>query len=290
MCSWRFAMACLGLALTPLALHSQEADRPVKVMTFNLRFATASDGENAWDKRKEFLAETIRAFNPDLLGTQETLASQRDYLSRAFPTHAVFAAGRDDGKDKGEMAALYWNTSRFEKLDGGHFWLSDTPERVGSKGWDSALPRIATWVKLREINSAKKPVLFLNVHLDHQGAKARLESAKLMRKMLGKLGEGCSIVVTGDFNTAEGSPPYEAFFGKSDSAVTLIDAYRKVHPERKKDEGTFNAFRPDAINGPRIDWIGCSPDWNPTKASIDRTTKNGRCPSDHFPVTAELSR
>src|SRR6185295_13279814 len=129
-----------------------------------------------------FLAETIKTFNPDLLGTQETLAVQRDFLVEQLPTHAVFAAGRDDGKERGEMAALFYRKERFEKIDGGHFWLSDTPEKIGVKGWDAALPRIATWVKLRDLKvKDAKPILYINVHFDHQGKKARVESGKLMR-------------------------------------------------------------------------------------------------------------
>src|SRR5262245_3061593 len=143
-------------------------ERTVKVMSFNIRYGTAKDGENAWPNRKDFLVDTIKKFNPDLLGTQETLAMQRDYLAEQLPTHAALAAGRDDGKEKGEMAALFYRKDRFEKLAGGHFWLSETPESVGVKGWDAALPRIATWVKLRDLkNTSLKPIFYINVHFDH---------------------------------------------------------------------------------------------------------------------------
>ena len=122
----------------------------IRVMSFNIRYGTAPDGENHWDKRKEFLLETIRAFNPDLLGTQETLGFQRDYLAKHLPEHDVFGVGRDDGKDKGEMMAVYWRKERFKKQDGGHFWLSETPDEAGSQGWDAMFPRLVTWVKLTD--------------------------------------------------------------------------------------------------------------------------------------------
>ena len=116
----------------------------IRVMTYNIRYGTAADGVNAWPERKEFLAETIRAHDPHLLGTQETLRFQRDELLGLLHRFEAAGVGRDDGKEKGEMAALFSRTDRFERLDGGDFWLSPIPDTAGSKGWDAALPRIAT--------------------------------------------------------------------------------------------------------------------------------------------------
>ena len=187
------------------------AAEAIRVMSFNIRYGTADDGVNAWPKRKQFLTDTISAFDPDLLGTQETLAFQRDELLGLLHRYEAAGVGRDNGREKGEMATLFYKPARFEKLAGGDFWLSPTPETVGSKGWDAALPRIATWVKLADkANQAAAPILFLNTHFDHQGAEARRESAALIRRWLGEHGAGCRLVVTGDFNAGEGAPPYEA--------------------------------------------------------------------------------
>lgn len=288
----RIGLMAFGLFLCGYADYTHAGDVPaVRVMSFNIRFGTAKDGANHWDKRKVFLVETIKAFDPDLLGTQETLASQRDYLAKHLPKYGVFAAGRDNGKEKGEMAALYWRKDRFHKLDGGHFWLSETPNKVGSKGWDAALPRLVTWVKLSDQKAANaKPILYLNTHFDHQGKKARHESAKLLRAQINKLGKGCSVIVSGDFNAGEDSDAHKVLFGKQGGKVLLVDTYRAVHPQRSKKEGTFNGFNPKSTEGSRIDWIGCSPDWSVKGAAIDRITKDGRTPSDHFPVTAVLQR
>src|SRR5437660_4595583 len=130
--------------------HAAEPAPPVRVMTFNIRYGTAADGENHWDKRKEFLVQTIKAFDPDLLGTQETLGFQRDYLAQNLSGFGVVGVGRDDGKEQGEMMALYYRQARFEKTAEGHFWLSETPETAGSKSWDSSLPRMLRWVKLQD--------------------------------------------------------------------------------------------------------------------------------------------
>lgn len=267
-------------------------DADIRVMTFNIRYGTANDGENHWDKRKEFLVETIEAYRPDLLGTQETLGFQRDFLAKHLRDYGILGVGRDDGKEQGEMMALYYRKERFTKLAEGHFWLSETPETAGSKSWDSSLPRMATWVKLQDRkNTSTPPILFMNTHFDHRGPQARLESAKLIREKIGTLGKGCTIIVTGDFNSGEGSAPYKALFAEAAGQESpVIDCYRSVHPERAKDEGTATGFKASATGGSRIDWIGCSRDWQVALAKIDRTEREGRTPSDHFPVEVVLRR
>lgn len=286
-----------GLLLTMLSLASAictaNEELPVRVMSFNIRYGTAKDGVNHWDNRKEFLVETIKDFGPDLLGTQETLAFQRDFIQERLPTFQSFGVGRDDGKDNGEMAALFYNQHRFEKLDGGHFWLSPTPDVVGSKGWDAALPRIATWVMLRDRTTADSaPILFLNTHFDHMGAEARTQSASLIRSKLTKLGENCRVIVTGDFNADANSGPYKSLFA-NDSAnpelISLQDTYiHTTSPHSDTSTGTFSGFKVANTGGPRIDWIGCSSHWQVRQARIDRTQLEGKTPSDHFPVTAVL--
>ena len=286
-------LGLLAAALFTLAGNIDAGGKmPVKVMSFNIRYGTAKDGENHWDKRRAFLAATIKAFAPDLLGTQETLAFQRDYLAGKLSGHHVFGVGREDGKEDGEMTAVYWNKDRFTKLGGGHFWLSETPSKVGSRGWDAALSRMATWLKLADRKGADaKPILFVNTHFDHKGTKAKLESAELLRRQIAKLGAGCSVIVTGDFNSDEGSDPYKALFGAPEGKkAPVVDSYRVVHPQHAKGEGTFSSFKAGASNGKRIDWIGCSRDWTVQSADIDHASKDGRTPSDHFPVNAVLQR
>lgn len=259
-------------------------------MSYNIRYGTANDGKNHWNTRKEFLISTIKTFDPDLLGTQETLGFQRDYLAAQLMGYEVVGAGRDNGKDKGEMAAIYFKRSRFEKLDCGHFWLSKTPEVAGSKSWGAACPRMVTWVKLRDCQGPEdEPVVFLNTHFDHHGTRARLESAWLLRRCVAELGKTNRIIVTGDFNAGEDSMPYHMFFGALESTPPFMaDVYRVVHPLRSVNEGTFSGFKANVTNGPRIDWIGASAGWVVVSAEIDRTARNGCTPSDHFAMKAVL--
>ncbi len=284
--------AVCAVSVTAL-LHAADPDAAsdIKVMSYNLRYGTAKDGENHWDKRKHFLAETIKAVNPDLLGTQETLGFQRDFVAAALPGHEVLAVGREDGQEKGEMTAIYWRKDRFEKVDGGHFWLSTTPEAAGSKGWDTSLPRMATWVRLKDKAHEGQPVLWINTHFDHVGTVARIEAAKLIRDRLVTLGKDCSLIVTGDFNSSEGSEAYQALFGKrEDEESPVVDSYRAAHPQRAEFEGTTTPFLATPSKSARIDWIGVSRDWKVIESAIDHPDHEGRTSSDHFPVHAIIRR
>jgi endonuclease/exonuclease/phosphatase family metal-dependent hydrolase len=279
----------LGLATIGWA-QTKPNKTDVRVMSYNIRYGTANDGENHWDKRKEFLIETIKAFDPDLLGTQETLGFQRDYLAAQLAGYDVLGVGRDDGKEKGEMTALYFKLNRFEKLDGGHFWLSETPDVPGSKNWDAALTRMVTWVKLRDRLAPKeKPLVFFNTHFDHRGEQARLESARLLRRRVAALSKDNRVIVTGDFNAGEDSAPYQAFFAAQDGKPSPVtDVYRTIQPTRAANEGTFSGFKVNSTSGPRIDWIGVAAGWTVITAEIDRTARDGRTPSDHFAMNAVL--
>lgn len=283
-----FGETCIGKQ--PNLDSESNSRHTTRVMSFNIRYGTAKDGENHWNKRKDFLIETINAFGPDLLGTQETLLDQRDFISSKLSGYESFGVGRDDGKEAGEMAALFYRTARFEKVAGGHFWLSQSPDTVGSKGWDAALPRLATWVKLRDrVNIQAKPILFLNTHFDHQGQQARRESAKLIRKKILELGPDCDLVVTGDFNAGADSDVHRSLFAdEGEQASPVVDTFSIANPKSNGDQGTFSGFKSTAISGPRIDWIGCSREFSVHAAAIDRTERDGRTPSDHFPVTAVL--
>jgi endonuclease/exonuclease/phosphatase family metal-dependent hydrolase len=260
-------------------------------MSFNIRYGTAPDGLDAWEHRREFVLETVNAFDPDVLGTQECLRFQADYLAANLPGYAVVGAGRDDGGDAGEMCAIFYRADRFKKLDQGHFWLSETPEAVGSRGWDAALPRMATWVKLRARGDTLGAFVVVNTHFDHAGAEARLESARLVSAETWSIRSGSPAIVMGDFNSpadsTAGRPYMELLTGVGDSTRMLVDTYRATHPEPSPNEGTFNAFR-GLIDGARIDWILATPGIEVLEGGIDRRHRRGTYPSDHFPVTAVL--
>ena len=276
-----------GIASGQAADQAAPTDNPLKVMSFNIRYGTARDGDNQWDNRHELVIKTIKHDSPDLLGTQETLKFQADYLRENLPEYAWFGRGREVTPEKGEYCAVFYRKSRFKKLDGGHFWLSPEPDKPGSRGWDAALPRMVTWVKLQDQQSGH-PLFWFNTHFDHRGAKARIESARLLARKVNEMAAGEYFVVTGDFNAKVESKPYLAMFGETNgSQSVIVDTFRQANGSQAQDVGTFNGFK-GTRTGARIDWIACSPRFQIEAAGIDDFEVDGQYPSDHFPVTATL--
>ena len=255
---------------------------PLRVMSFNLRYGLANDGPNRWEARCDLVAETVRAFDPDILGTQETLRMQADFLLSQLDGYDYF--GRSRMTTPSEHCGILYRRERFTRLAGGHFWLSERPEQPASKGWDAALPRMATWLLLADASSPR-PLLVVNTHFDHRGREARHRSAALLRDRIAALqaiAADPDVVVTGDFNTDAGSPPHQTLLDGS----VLVDTYAAVS-DGDAPSGTFNGFR-GVTDGPRIDWILAGESLAIEATGIDRTERDGRTPSDHFPVTAVL--
>jgi endonuclease/exonuclease/phosphatase family metal-dependent hydrolase len=275
-----------------MALSSdiQAGDRntPIKVMSFNIRYGAANDGENSWKHRDYLVLETIQNYGPDLIGYQEALKFQVDFLKQNLKGYGFHGIGRDKGTEEGEYVPVMWKMDRFELVDSGHFWLSETPEIPGSVSWDSSLTRMLSWVVLRDKKAVgyQKELVFANTHFDHRGNQARLESAKLIRQRAEEIMNDIPIILTGDFNTTEDLAPYaalckaEGFNGKP-----LVDAFRVIHPEVSDNERSFGAWV-GRRDGKRIDWILHTDDFVTLNAAINYTQDAGRYPSDHYPVEA----
>ncbi|QDT54760.1 Endonuclease/Exonuclease/phosphatase family protein [Caulifigura coniformis] len=285
---------CLLLFGLIVATRSIEAapPEPLRVMSFNIRYGTAKDGPNHWDLRKDFVVETIKAFKPDLLGTQETLGFQKDFLAEKLPEYTAIGVGRDDGGDKGEMMAIYIRKERLDVVASGHFWLSETPDVVGSQSWDSSLPRMVTWADLQDRQAADRPqIRWFNTHFDHRGIEARKQAGRLLRERLAGT-TGKALIVTGDFNSLETSEAYRNLFGTIDGhASPVLDVFKSLPKEKQPtgDTATFSNFRGGGPRkGGRIDWIGVNDRFRVVSAEIDYTERDGRTPSDHFPITTIL--
>lgn len=256
----------------------------LRAMSFNIRYGTADDGENRWANRRELLFKTIRDAGPDILGLQEVLAFQAEELRAALPGYGFVGVGRDDGRDGGEFSPIMFRLSAFELRDSGHVWLSPTPTVPGSKGWDAALPRLATWVLLRGKSPPHAELYVVNTHMDHVGEQARLESARMLRTMAAAHA-GVPTLVMGDFNCGPDSPPYAALTSR-DGDGALRDPWVELS-SRLAGVGTFHAFT-DSPKSPRIDFAFCNDLLEPIAVDIDRR-HNGRVyPSDHYPVIAEF--
>lgn len=257
----------------------------VRVMSFNIRYGLADDGADSWEHRHDLVAQTIHNYGPDLLGIQEGLLFQVDYLKAELPEHGFVGVGRDDGANEGEMCGIFFRAELFEVLDSGHFWLSKTPGQIASRNWDASLTRMASWVILRTRDHEPVTFVFANTHFDHMGEVSRRESAKVIHRQLSFIAGALPVILTGDFNAPAESGmdgPYQVLT----TDHNWRDTYRNLHPITP-NEGTFNSFRGES-SGHRIDWILTLGRLETLEAEINQTCRDGRYPSDHFPVTATI--
>lgn len=270
--------------LVPFILLSTgcSAPAPFRVMSFNVRYDNANDGVNRWELRREQVVEAIRSQGPDILGLQEVLASQADELRAALPEYGFVGVGRDDGAFRGEFVPIFFSKERFTLVDTGHFWLSPEPDQPGSKGWDAALPRMATWARLRCNDAPLCEIHVVNVHFDHEGRLARRESAQLLRRMVESIG-GRPTIVTGDFNCVPGSEPYRILTEDRQNLAEMNDPHASGPYAMA---GTYHGFKGEASG--RVDWILLNRRFEALEVAIDQRKLDGRWPSDHFPVVAQV--
>jgi endonuclease/exonuclease/phosphatase family metal-dependent hydrolase len=296
------------------AAAADDADEPFRVMTFNIRYDNPSDGENSWPKRKDKVASMVTLYEADIVGMQEALRRQIDDLAERLPNFAWMGVGRQDGKNGGEFTPIFYRRDRFEVLDKGDFWLSPTPDVAGSRGWDAALPRIATWAKFTDKHTGQ-PFFVFNTHFDHMGRTARLESAKLLRKRAIEMAKDHAVIVMGDLNCTASSPPYLWLVGKEPlpPAGQTTAARQSTSPADapaadSKPTTAANALT-DAMTVSRRPHHGPTTTWNGFQAIIPARKIDhilihgpvvveqhavladhwdGRFPSDHLPVLAEV--
>lgn len=257
----------------------------LNLATFNVRIQTTADTqERSWNNRKNHVARLINNYRFDIVGVQELVdISQEKDLRNLLPSYSVFSSGRDDTQGRsGERLAIFYHTKRFEKLDGGFFFLSETPDRA-SRGWDAALNRICQWVHLRDRVTLQK-FYFFNTHFDHRGVLARSQSALLLQSKIKEIAGSAPVVLVGDINAS----PYEAAVYNTLSA-TWADAKRKS-PLVEGFAGTFNAWNVNATHfdeNLRIDYIFVSTHFDVFKyRNINIKYVPETFPSDHFPVQA----
>ncbi len=269
----------MAILLTTCGITPQATE--LQVMSFNIRWNNPDDGENAWPHRKQHVAGIIKNRGVDIVGLQEALIGQIEYLESALDDYAWFGIGRDDGEKAGEFTAIFYRKDRFDLLDEGTFWCSQTPDKPGF-GWDAVCNRTATWGKFKDKNNGREFFLF-NTHYDHVGKVAREKSARLLIERIKNLGDDTTVLVTGDFNCPPGSPPYKIL-----TDAVLQDARLISVTDHQGPAGTFTGFNPKAEPSKPIDYIFVSPNVQvQTHAFIDQTF-SGKLPSDHYPVLAKV--
>jgi endonuclease/exonuclease/phosphatase family metal-dependent hydrolase len=257
-------------------------------MTFNIRYNEPRDGVNAWTNRKTKVAGVIRFHKADLIGVQEAQYNQLQDLEKLLPDFAWCGIGRD-GENRGEYSAILYRKSRFSLLDTKTFWLSETPDKIGAKGWDADYPRIVTWAKFRD-KKTKKNFFHFNTHFDHRGEKARIESAKMLVSQIKKIAGNSLFVVTGDFNAREETNVYKILTGTAengDANFKLKDARYTSVNEHFGPTSTFNEFK-ELIPGMKIDYIFAGEGVKVLEHGVLADRWNGLWASDHLPVLSEI--
>ena len=231
-------------------LHSTDVTAQVQsVMTYNIRYGTAKDGDDIWNHRKESLAREIAFYEPDFFGVQEALHFQMVYLDSLLPQYSFTGVGRDDGMTEGEYSAIFYHTGRVKLLKAGTFWLSETPDKI-SKGWDAALPRICTYGHFEYRKRKKNKIWYFNTHFDHRGDLARIESVDLIIKKVNEMARTDEpVIISGDFNLEPESPPIQKM------SKAFNDSYTSSKLPPFGPSTTFQGFDIEATSNRRIDYI-----------------------------------
>ncbi len=274
------AIWVLGYALVLIAPPAA-GESVLSVMTFNIRYGTASDGENSWELRKDIVVETIRSRGPHVLGLQECLKFQADYIASRLPEFDHFGVGREaDGG--GERMEIFYRPDVVVPLESGSFWLSETPDVPGSRSWKAANVRMATWARFHHLEAGRQ-FLYLNTHLDHRSEEARVEASKMLATWADEAPRGLPVIITADFNaTAEQSLPWQIL------TKSLTDSWTAA-AERTGPPVTWSAFQAPSNEVRRIDWILVNDRVSISLCETVTYNLDGRYPSDHYPVFARLN-
>lgn len=283
-------VALVSSASAPVVLEpAQDAAprTPLSVMSFNIRYGTAKDGEDAWPARRRMLFDLLRRENADLIGLQEALDFQIREILAAVPHYAVVGVGRDDGRAQGEYSAILFRRERFHVAEAGTFWFSDTPSTVASRSWGNRITRICSWARF--VDRDGSAFWHYNLHLDHESQPSRERSTELLAKRIEERPAASEpVIVTGDFNVGEDNPALRALVSATGVAPgRFVDTFRERHAAETQ-VGTFSGFRQGRIDGPKIDYVLVQPGTEVLSAAIVRFSRSGRYPSDHFPVTARV--
>ena len=269
------------LTITLIMLTFITSAQELSLMTYNIRYATVNDGENRWEKRKEYVSEQLLFYAPDIFGIQEGLEQQVNYLDESLASYAFVGVGRDDGIEKGEYTAIFFNKKVIELLETNTYWLSEKPDTV-SVGWDAAMERIVTYGQFRNKSDRKITHVF-NCHYDHVGEISREKSSDLILELIKIKGiEDERIALIGDLNCLSDEEPIEIL------KTQLEDSYEVSQSPPYGPVGTFNGFNSEKKATRRIDYILIKNITVKQYTNIDDRRKNNLWLSDHMPILIKI--
>ena len=275
------------------SVNGRSGDCKLRWGTFNIRLQNGGDEKAGvgWSVRRDRVADYIKRNHIDVIGMQEVLHTQLEDLLQRLPEYDYVGVGRTDGATKGEYSPIFFLKERFEVLEKGNFWLSETPDVPGSVGWDAALERIASYAKLRD-KATGKVFMAVNTHFDHVGVKARRESAKLIMRKIQEIVGTRPAVVTGDFNVTEDDEAYTTMLGGEMVNGQLVnckfnDAYHMT-PNHTGTCYTWHQFcQIPPLKCEKIDFIFITPTIRVNHSHIEVPNPAAML-SDHNPHWADL--
>lgn len=280
----RFLLLTLSITGLFTPLFAQE-NNTIRVMSWNIRLDTKSDSVNQWAFRKDAFCNEVINQNPDVLGVQEALPGQMKDMRKRLRGYRSLGVARDDGKNSGEFSALFYKKKVLKPIKSGTFWLSETPDVPGSRGWDAACNRIVTWAEFKHKASGRHFMAF-NTHFDHMGEVARVESAQLIIHKIAELGNKLPVVLTGDFNVNSKHRAYR-ILTFSENEVVLVDS--RVRAKQKTGpEISYISFDPKFETPDLIDFIFINDDFEVISNDILDFRTRGSYLSDHLPVIVNL--
>ena len=253
----------------------------VKLVSSNVRCWSPTDfGKRSWFYRADLLIRNIGAIqNADVIGFQEVTKLHYKYLCDCLPQYDSVITYRDNSL-LAESCPIFYHTAKFELVDKGSFWLSETPE-VMSRGWDAAFNRVCSYVILREKATGKELVVF-NVHLDHRGSEARVNSIKLILEKIEAFG-GQPCVIMGDLNCSEKSDTYQ-------TATALFDDAKYLAPVSRGPGATYHNWGQDMAHENLDYFLISKTGITPLEYKIDSAALGDpdAYPSDHFPISLKI--
>ena len=262
-------------------ISSNIYSQPHSIISYNIRYDNNWDIENSWKIRRNKISQILVQYSPSIIGIQEGLLNQVQYIDSSLIDYDYVGVGRDDGKKKGEFCAIYFDTTRYVLLKNSTFWLSETPDTI-SVGWDAALERICTYGLFKD-RITKEEFWVFNTHFDHIGVVAREKSSELILKRINKINrQTLPVILMGDFNSIPNSSPVKEI--KTELSDALQISLEKLQGPR----GTFNGFNEDLPIEKRIDYIFTNDLKVLSYTHINDRLNNNRHISDHLPVMIKI--
>lgn len=253
----------------------------LSLVTCNIRFDNPADGANSWQHRRDLLKDTLLSHSPDVISTQEGRFNQLQDLSSLLADYEIIDTHRAWIGER-MYPTFFLRKGRFEFMKSEDIWLSETPDVAGSKSFGSAFPRLMTWMKIQPVGS-EQDLWIVNTHLDHMKEETRMGQVQVLSKEIKRFWNPADpLIIMGDFNDG----PESSVRKHLEKEFPLQDTWKLFNDT---EESSHHRFTGEEPKGKRIDWILVDKKMKVHSSRLDKTSRDGKFPTDHFPVVAKVS-